>query len=94
MTPTSTPREALYIETNLLDIERIIDKRKLNKYYRITRDPTSLTQYITQTTEKTEWLKNITKTAMKYEINLHRLTNMTKSRAKKHIRKTIHRKFR
>ena len=94
MTPISTPREALYIETNLLDIERIIDKRKINTYYRITRNPTSLTQYVTQTTEKTEWLKDIEKTAAKYEINLHRLTNMTNNIAKKHIRKTVHRKFR
>ena len=32
MTPTSTPREALYIETNLLDITRIIEKKKPVKH--------------------------------------------------------------
>lgn len=94
MTPFSTPREALYIETNLMDAERIIDKKKINMYYRITKNPTSLTRYLTQDIEKTQWMRNVEDTAAKYNINLNALTDMTRHQSKKYIRKTIHRKFR
>lgn len=94
MTPLSTPREALYIETNLLDVERIIDKKKLNMYYRIMKNQTNLTKYLTQTNEKTTWMTNIELTATKYGIELQELTAMTTKKSKVHIRKKIQTKFR
>ena len=94
MTPISTPREALYLDTNLLDIERIIDKKKLNMYHRMKKNPTSLTDFVTQGIEKTKWQKDVEETARKYNINLNRLTEMTTGKAKRHIRKTVQKKFR
>ena len=38
MTPDSTPRQALYIETGMLDIETIIDKKRLNMMGRLKND--------------------------------------------------------
>ena len=48
MVPQSTPREASYIETNLMAIERIIDKKKLNMYYRIYKTTNNITKYLIQ----------------------------------------------
>jgi len=94
ITPQTTPRESLYIETNLLDVEKIIDKRKVNMYYRVTKYKTQMTEFLTQTDNETEWKTNIRRTAKKYDINLEHLTQMSPGKAKKHIRKTIQKKFR
>ena len=41
MTPTSTPREALYIETGLLDIETIDDKNRITMEERLEKTATT-----------------------------------------------------
>ena len=94
MTPLSTPREALYIETNLMDIERIIDKRKLNMLYRTNRNRNKITNLLHQTGKKTKWMKDLENIVRKYRINKNNLLRMKPGKAKNHIRKTVHRKFR
>ena len=42
MTPEGTPREALYIETGLLDIGTIADSKRLNMKARLNRDKSEL----------------------------------------------------
>ena len=38
MTPDSTPRDMLYIETGLLDLETIAKRKRLNMKVRLNRD--------------------------------------------------------
>ena len=42
MTPTSTPREALYIETGLLDIQTLAKRNRLNMYARLLENSNEL----------------------------------------------------
>ena len=42
MTPEATPRKALYIETGLLDMETMIDIKRLNMMARLNREKLSL----------------------------------------------------
>ena len=94
MTPLSTPREVLYIETNLMDIERIIDKRKLNMLYRTNRNRNKITNMLHQGRKKTKWMKDMENIIRKYRINKNNLLKMKPGKAKNHIRKIVHRKFR
>jgi len=91
VTPTSTPREVLYIEVGLLDIENTINKQKLLMYNRIYRQHNTITSEIIDT--NSQWLKGIEKIANEYNINLDELKT-TKNKAKKIINKAITEKFR
>ena len=42
MTPDGTPREALYIETGLLDIEAVADSKRLNMKARLNREKSEM----------------------------------------------------
>ena len=42
MTPEATPRETLYIETGLLDVETIMDDKRLNMMARLNREKSEL----------------------------------------------------
>ena len=42
MTPDSTPREALYIETGLLDIETIMEKKRISMMARLNREKSEM----------------------------------------------------
>ena len=92
--PTGTPREALYLETNLIDIEKIIEKKKLNMYYRINKTPNEMTKYLFQEDRPTIWLQDIKKVATKNGINLNELLQMKMNKAKRKIRKTLQAQFR
>jgi hypothetical protein len=92
--PQGTPREALYIETNLLDIERTIEKKKLNMYYRISKNGNKLTQYLIQNEKRTVWQNDIENIAKKYSIKLEELIQMKPGKAKRHIKKNIQKEFR
>ena len=85
MTPLSTPREALYIETNLMDIERIIDKRKLNMLYRTNLNRNKITNLLHQAGKKIKWMKDIENVVRKYRINKNDLLRMKPGKAKNHI---------
>ena len=67
MTPTSTPAEALYIESGLLDISTIIKKNRINMEKRLQKKPAYLTTKIMNTEVKGGW-KEKTK-RIKTEIN-------------------------
>ena len=56
MTPDSTPREALYIETGLLDIETIIDIKRINMMARLKKERSELMDNILNNPE-CKWKK-------------------------------------
>ena len=43
--PQGTPREVLYIETNLLDGERIIEKKRLSMLYRTSKNKIRMNKF-------------------------------------------------
>ena len=90
--PQGTPREVLYIETNLLDIERIIEKKRLSMLYRISKNENRMNKLILN--ENSEWTKETKKIIDKYEINKQRYLNMKPRKAKKFIRIRIQLIFR
>lgn len=94
MVPQGTPREVLYIETNLLDVERIIDKKRLNMLYRINKTKIKLNEYLIQKKQETEWMKETEKTIKKYKIDKKKFLEMKPKNAKKYIRKEIQKSFR
>ena len=91
-TPQGTPRESLYIESNLLDIETIIEKKRIGMMYRIHQHPNTITEEITKPTSK--WMINTQEITKKYNIDKDYLLNLTKRKAKKLIRKSVHKTFR
>ena len=94
MTPQSTPREVLYIETNLMDIETIIDKRKINMFYRTNHTKNKITEMLHQTNKKTKWMEDMENVIKKYKINKINLLRMKPGKAKNYIRKSVHKVFR
>ena len=68
MTPTSTPREALYIETGLLDIETIDDKNRITMGERLEKTSNNLLSEITNSHTPGWWKEYLEETKTKYEI--------------------------
>jgi hypothetical protein len=94
MIPQSTPREPIYLETGMLDIETIINRNKLLLYNRITRNPNEMTSENLDTNNPTEWCSNIQELFVRYEITNTQLENCTKNQAKKLINQKVREKFR
>ena len=65
MTPDATPREALYIETGLIDIETIIDIKRMNMFSRLKKDRSQLMDKILNNPE-CKWKKKTLETLEKY----------------------------
>ena len=91
-TPQGTPRESLYIESNLLDIETIIEKKRIGMMYRIHQHPNTITEEVTKPTSKL--MINTQEITKKYNIDKDYLLNLPKRKAKKLIRKSVHKTFR
>ena len=92
MVPKSTPREALYIETGILDITHIIDKRKLGMYNRLDKTKNKLIQNILESNANKTWQKDIFKIAEHYNITENQLKE-TKHKTKEIIKQTINKRF-
>ena len=67
MTPVSTPREVLYYETGLLDIEHTIIKNKMNYARKLTKKDNQLLKKAI-TSGKNKWMQNVTE--YRNEMNL------------------------
>ena len=65
MTPEATPREALYIETGLLDIETIIDIKRLNMMARLNRQKSEMMTAVLENPE-CKWMKTTKETMERY----------------------------
>ena len=68
MTPEATPREALYIETGLLDVETMIDIKRLNMMARLNRHKSELMTTVLENPDS-KWVKRTKETMEKYNID-------------------------
>ena len=68
MTSTSTPKETLYIETGLLDIETIDDKNRITMGERLEKTSNNLLNEITNSHTPGGWKEYLEETKTKYEI--------------------------
>ena len=73
MTPDATPREALYIETGLLDIATISDSKRLNMKARLNRDKSHMMEQVLSNPE-CAWEKKTNEIMQKYGIDNNDLT--------------------
>ena len=67
MTPEATPREALYIETGLLDVETITDMKRLSMKARLNRDSSQLIDKVLSN-PKCQWTKTTKEVMDKHQI--------------------------
>ena len=68
MVPTSTPREALYIETGLLDIKTLDDKNRISMGERLRKNSNNLLDEITNQDTPGGWKEYLEETKIKYDI--------------------------
>ena len=92
MTPEATPREALYIETGLLDIETIIDIKRLNMMGRLNREKSQLMTEVLANPQ-CSWMKTTREVMEKYKLQEYEL-NGSKGQSKIAIDTGVHIQFR
>ena len=92
MTPRSTPREPLYIETGLLDIEHTIRKNRHGMYHRIHQTQNDLLGQILQL-EGLSWKNYNNMTMFHDDLESDEILNLTKDIAKKTYQTSYKRKF-
>ena len=85
MLPVTTPREVLYMETGLMDIETLTIERKLNMKQRIKNNTTTLIEKVNQIDTKSSWHKKVNELQEELKIEDDKLE--TKYSTKKEIRK-------
>ena len=91
MTPDSTPREALYIETGLLDIETIAASRRLNMKARLNREKSEMMKKVLSN-PKCLWEEHTNAVTREYKINKDQLVG-SKYQTKSNIKKAIKDQF-
>ena len=69
MVPHSTPREALYIETGLLDIKAITDIKRINMKARLNRNKTDLVNDVLENSTPGGWMYVTNQPMQKYDIS-------------------------
>ena len=67
MTPEATPRESLYIETGLLDVETIINIKRMNMMARLNREKSELMSKVLSNPHS-KWMKHTKETMEKYNV--------------------------
>ena len=90
MTPEATPREALYIETGLLDVETMIDIKRLNMMARLNDNRSELMTTVL-TNPDSKWMKRTKEIMEKYNIEDGDLTS--KEKANEAINLAVHMKM-
>ncbi len=75
MVPQGTPKEALYIETGLLDIDTIRQKARIMMENRLDRQPNNLAVDISNENIKQSWKEQNKTIKQKYEIHDNDLTD-------------------
>ena len=68
MVPTSTPREALYIETGLFDVETLNDKNRIVMSEKLHRNGNKTLNEITNNPAPGAWKEQVQKTREKYNL--------------------------
>ena len=88
MTPDATPREALYIETGLLDIETVSESKRLNMKARLNRDKSKMMEHVLNNPGCT-WEIKTADVMGRYGIEPHDLTGNKYSTKTNIKRKTL-----
>lgn len=92
MVPPTTPRELLYIETGLLDIETIIEKNRLNYNNRVANSGKTKLKETLQNNQKGSWRERTE--AMKKRLGITEEDHEgSKDRVKKNIGKKVEKNF-
>ena len=94
MIPQSTPREPIYLETGLLDIETTINKNKLMMLNRIARTGSKLMAPNLNEEDRTAWRKDIDRLLARYSIDINTLKTASKNQAKKLVKEAVTKEFR
>ena len=92
MTPDGTPREALYIETGLLDIATTADSKRLNMKARINREKSELMTQILSNPQ-CMWEQDTAKTMTHYGLEPEELTG-SRYQTKATVKRAISTKYR
>ena len=91
MTPDATPREALYIETGLLDVETVMDAKRLNMMARLNRDKSELMAAVIEN-PGSKWMKKTKEIMTKYEFEEEDLIG-SKDKTKHEINRKVYIQF-
>jgi len=94
MTPQSTPRESLYLETGIVDISTQLEINRINKYANMIKQDENLYTGLIQESEPTKWLQHTKKIIDKYNITHEDLNIRNKTKRKHTIKNKITQKFR
>ena len=89
MTPEATPKEALYIETGLLDIETIMEIKRLNMMARLNRNKSKMMTAILANPE-CKWMKKTRQVMNKYRIEHEELEGSMEEAKKCHTSSNIY----
>ena len=92
MTPESTPREALYIESGLLDIETISESKRLNMKARLNREKSRMMAEILRNPE-CQWENETKKIMEKHNLEPSKLIG-SKYSTKANIQREVLKSFR
>ena len=93
MTPQSTPREALYLETGLIEAVTQIKANRIMHYLKTNKKPNTLTNNIIQQEQQTKWQKETLKILQEYELDDHDITNTNPHRARQLVKNATRKKF-
>ena len=91
MTPDASSREAIYIETGLLDIKAIADSKRMNMKARLNRDNSQLMEKVLSNPQ-CKWTKDTTSVMTKYGLTDQDLLG-TKYQTKNLIKRAINKGF-
>ena len=83
MIPKTTPREALYVETGLLDIENTIIKNRINYNVRVLNTDKINLGILTRNDEKGSWKEKTNKLIEEYQITTEDMTGKKESTKRK-----------
>ena len=93
MTPQSTPREALYLETGLIDCMTQINMNRLNAYNRLIREHNNLMKNLIQSDSPTKWKTETDKILQSVNIDPNELITTSKHKARNQINMNTRKKF-
>ncbi len=88
MSPQSTPRECILLETGMWDIELMMHEKQITYLQKITQGAANTTRKISLD-PTTTWNKQVTKTIRYYNITTDQLLNMTKEQLKNTLKQKL-----
>ena len=92
LTPTTTPREALYMELGMIDIENTVAKNRINMHNRLERTKNKLIDQVMNINHEKSWI-NVTKNKEK-DLNIEDINTFSKGKAKSMTKEAIIKKLR